>query len=213
MNRRDALQKVAILMGGAVSAPTLIAVLEGCKSKETSAESVVFGFSSEDQNLLAELAEVIIPKTDTAGAKEAGVGPFIELMLKDCYTEGQQQHFIAGMGTVKEEAKKLGSDFVSLSAEQKTAVMKTMSSLAKEEAEAARKAKEAKVIDAETGAVKDDGKVEEIPTPFFTLLKELTLFGYFSSEAGATENLNYIPVPGRWDACIDITPETKAYAI
>lgn len=200
-------------MGGAVSAPTLIALLEGCKSKETSVESVVFGFSSEDQNLLAELAEVIIPKTKTAGAKEAGVGPFIELMLKDCYTEGQQQHFIAGMARVKDEAQKLGSDFISLSAEQKTALMKTMSSLAKEEAEAAKKAREAKVIDAETGAVKDDGKVEEIPTPFFTLLKELTLFGYFSSEAGATENLNYIPVPGRWDACIDITPETKAYAI
>ena len=200
-------------MGGAVSAPTLIAVLEGCKSKDSAVQSAVFGFTSDDQNLLAELAEVIIPKTSTAGAKEAGVGPFIELMLKDCYTEGQQQHFITGLGRVKDEAQKLGGDFVSLSADQKATVMKTMSTLAKEEAEAARKAREAKVIDAETGAVKDEGKVAEVPTPFFSLLKELTLFGYFTSEAGATQNLNYIPVPGRWDACIDITPETKAYAI
>lgn len=213
MNRRDALQKVAILMGGAVSAPTLMAVLDGCKPAETSPEMMAFALGAEDQSLLAELAEVIIPKTDTAGAKEAGVGPFIELMLKDCYSDGQQQHFLAGLAAVKEESGKMGSDFVSLSPENKTAVLKTMSLLAKEESEANKKAKEAKVVDAETGVVKANEKEEETHTPFFNLLKELTLFGYFTSEAGATENLNYVPIPGRYDSCIDITPETKAYAI
>ncbi|MFZ1790646.1 MAG: gluconate 2-dehydrogenase subunit 3 family protein, partial [Saprospiraceae bacterium] len=82
-------------MGGVVSAPTVFAVLEGCKpaATSTSTASEVFALSSSDQNLLAELAEVIIPKTNTPGAKEAGVGPFIELMLKDCYSPIQQAHF------------------------------------------------------------------------------------------------------------------------
>ena len=200
-------------MGGAISAPTLIAILDGCKPSETSTTSAIFDLSQDDRDLLAELAETIIPKTDTAGAKEAGVGPFIESMLKDCYSPMQQQHFAKGLQMVNGEADKLGGNFIALSPENRTAVLKTMSTMGKAEDESNKKAAEAKVVDSETGIVKENDKAAETPIPFFRLLKELTLFGYFTSEEGATQNLNYIPIPGRWDACIDITPETKAYAI
>ena len=40
----------------------------------------------------------------------------------------------------------------------------------------------------------------EAPPPFFRQLKELTLAGYYTSEAGATQELQWLASPGRWDA-------------
>ncbi len=200
-------------MGGAISAPTLIAVLNGCKSPASDANTA-FNLSSEMQALISEIAEVIIPKTDTPGAKEAGVGPFIELMLKDCYTEIQQKHFITGLETVETEAKKLGGGFVSLAADKKIEVIKTMQTLAKTESENAEK--KVKQVDTESGLVKEDQKKKnavEIPVPFFNLAKELTVLGFFTSEIGATQTLDFVPIPGRYDACIKMKPGQKAYAI
>lgn len=88
--------------------------------------------------------------------------------------------------------------------------------MAKDEAKANAAKQEAKVVDSETGTVKENQSakdVAEVPTPFFNLLKELTLFGYFTSEAGSTKALDYVPIPGRYDACIDLKPDQKAYAI
>jgi hypothetical protein len=202
-------------MGGALSAPTLVAMLDGCKSSSSETGSV-FSLTPEYKSLLAEIAEIIIPKTDTPGAKEAGVGPFIELMLRDCYSELQQAHFKAGLDKVEEEAKKIGGSFLSLAEDKKIEVIKTMQGLAKAENEANNQKKKAKEVDIESGLVKESQKKKdeaEIPTPFFTLAKELTLFGYFTSEPGATQALDFVPIPGRFDACIKIEPGTKAYAI
>ncbi|MFN3590217.1 MAG: gluconate 2-dehydrogenase subunit 3 family protein [Spirosomataceae bacterium] len=212
MNRRNALQRVAILMGGAISAPSIAAMLEGCSPSASS--GAPFVLSADLQAVVAELAEVIIPKTDTPGAKEVGVGPFIELMLKDCYSSVQQAHFVKGLEDLEAESKKVGGSFVSLTAEQKNSVTAIMAKKAKEEA--ATNEEKAKQIDTESGLVKDEAKKKdevEVPVPFFRLMKELTLFGYFTSEKGATEALDFVPVPGRYDGCIKIQPGQKAYAI
>lgn len=196
-----------------VSIPTIAAILDGCKSS-AGTENANFAFNKDYQSLVAELAEVIIPKTDTPGAKDAGVGPFIEMMLKDCYSALQQEHFKKGLDATEEAAKKLGGSFVSLSKDKKIEVVKGLQTLAKEEA--SKNETKAKEVDNESGAVKQEYKkknVAEVPVPFFNLMKELTVFGFFTSEKGATQTLNHIPIPGRFEGCIKITPETKAYAI
>lgn len=214
MNRRNALQKVAIMMGGAISAPTLVAMLEGCTTATEGAAASSFSFSPDYQKLVAEIAEVIIPKTDTPGAKDAGVGPFIETMIGDCYKAYQQKHFVAGLDAVAAKSKELGGDFESLSLEQKTEVLKAMEQSAKEELEAQKVKTEAKVRDAETGLEKEAGKDgKEIPVPFFNLMKELTLFGYFTSEPGCKEALAYLPIPGRYEGCIPLEAGQKAWAL
>ena len=212
MNRRDALARVAWMMGGALSAPTAMAFLEGCKSA-TESGGVGFSFASEQLNLVSEIAELIIPKTDTPGAKDAGVGPFIEKMLKDCYTEVQQKHFIAGLEALEKEADKAGGAFTSLTAEKQTTVLKAMEAAAKQEAEANQEKAKAKEVDTESGLEKKDAKKEEIPTPFFTLMKELTLFGYFTSEVGCKEALAFEPIPGRYEGCTTLQPGQKAWAL
>ena len=108
MKRRLALQRVALLVGGVVSAPSLVAILNSCKSPSDSTGST-FSLAKDYQSLLAEITEVIIPKTDTPGAKETKTAEIMEVLLRDCYSEEQQKHFIAGLKTTEEEAKKLAA--------------------------------------------------------------------------------------------------------
>lgn len=199
MKRRDALGRVALLMGGTLSAPTMLAFLEGCKSSTESSSAITFPFSAEQKNLVSEIAEIIIPKTDTPGAKDAKVGEFIEMMLKDCYPAKDQNGFAAGLKQLEEK------NFLKASPAEQTAILTEMEKSAKDEIQ---KAGEEKKKYTEAGKEYTDAGV-----PFFRLMKELTLLGYFTSEEGATKALEYVPVPGRYDGCIDLKPGQKAWAM
>ena len=214
MNRRDAMQRVAYLMGGALSAPTMIAMLEGCKSNTATEAATSFALSTDYKTLVAEIAEIILPKTATPGAKDAGVGPFIEMMLKDCYSATQQAHFAKGLDDLDGSSKKVngGKKFLESTPAEQTALLKTFEAMSNEEAKKNAEAK--KIVDAETGLTKDTkGKTEAPPTPFFKLMKELTLLGYFTSEVGAKQALVHVDVPGSYVGCIKMTPGQKAWAL
>lgn len=200
MKRRDALARVALIMGGTLSAPTMLAFLDGCKSSTETSTSLTFPFSADQKNLVSEIAEIIIPKTDTPGAKDAQVGEFIEMMLKDCYAAKDQNSFAAGL---KDLAKK---DFLKATPEEQTKMLKELEASAKKASEQ---------ISAERKKFTEAGKeyTDDQGVPFFRLIKELTLLGYFTSEPGATLALEYVPVPGRYDGCIDLKPGQKAWAI
>src|SRR4051812_18836159 len=109
MDRREALKRTAAIMGTVLSAPTIMAVLNGCSAKPGIDWKPVF-FTEDQAVLISQLAEVIIPKTDTPGAKEAGVPSFIEQVVKDCYTPEQQQKFATALTAFDEEAKKQTGD-------------------------------------------------------------------------------------------------------
>lgn len=199
MKRRDALGRVALLMGGVLSAPTMMAFLEGCKQAGDAATGITFPFPAERKNLVSEIAEIIIPKTDTPGAKDAKVGEFIELMLKDCYPAHDQASFNKGLAELEKK------DFLKATPEEQTKLLKEMELTAKQEQ---LKAGEEKKKYTEAGKEYSDAGV-----PFFRLMKELTLLGYFTSEPGATQALDYVAVPGRYDGCIDLKPGQKAWAL
>ncbi len=199
MKRRDALGRVALLMGGTLSAPTMLAFLEGCKSSTESSSAMTFPFSADRKALVSEVAEIIIPKTDTPGAKDAKVGEFIEMMLKDCYAAKDQESFNKGLAELE------GKDFLKAKPEEQTKILKEMEANAKDEL---AKAGEEKKKYTEAGKEYTDAGV-----PFFRLMKELTLLGYFTSEPGATQALEYVAVPGRYDGCIDLKPGQKNWAM
>jgi hypothetical protein len=50
------------------------------------------------------------------------------------------------------------------------------------------------------------------PNHYFSLMKQLTLLGYFTSEIGATQALRYVAVPGKYEGCIPIQKGNKAWA-
>ncbi|MCY7352302.1 MAG: gluconate 2-dehydrogenase subunit 3 family protein [Cytophagaceae bacterium] len=187
MNRRDAIQMVAVMMGGLVSAPTLAALTEG-PSRLAGAPGLTF--TAEQESLLAEICETIIPTTDTPGAKDAQVEKFIMTLVSDCYPKEYQDRFMAGMSRVDRESKALhGKPFAQIQPEQRVSILK--------------------MEEANAYADRKEGMKE---TPFFMMAKELTLFGFFTSEPGATKVLEYQWVPGKFEGCIPLKPGQRAWA-
>jgi gluconate 2-dehydrogenase gamma chain len=189
MNRREVLQRVAALMGGAVSAPAILGVLSGCSAKQSSG-SVSWKpllLTPEQAVLVGEIAEMIIPRTDTPGAKDAGVPEFIDRILNDVYPKSGQERFISGLQAFEAGAhEELGKPFLKLDDAQRARFLQKIHDAAvfKEEAE-----------DAE-----DPGSRR----PFVLMMKELTLLGFFTSQPGATQVLQYVPIPGALHSCIPL---------
>lgn len=121
MERRDAIARVALLIGGTLSVGTLAIVLEGCKTGGGSKVGKDFAIVPQHHEMIAEIAELILPKTSTPGAKEAKVPEFIEYMLKECYDEKQQKSFFTSLDKLNDGAN---GDFMKATVEQKLALLK-----------------------------------------------------------------------------------------
>jgi len=140
-------------------------------------------FSAADIATLDEIAETILPRTETPGAKDAGVGLFMAQFVTDCYTANQQALFRAGLTELDPRA---GGRFVALAPQARTQLLDTIAEEAKTQA--------------------------HHTTPhYFTMLKQLTIFGFFTSEIGATKVLRYVAVPGYCEET-DYIPGTPAWA-
>jgi hypothetical protein len=192
MNRREALSRVAIIMGGTVLGAE--AFLSGCTTAKTG-----LVFSAEDIAFLNEVGEVIIPATNTPGAKEAKVGEFMSVMVRDCYDEKNQIIFMEGMLELKfKEAKaKIGKSFMEANAQERHDLISALD----KEVQANKEAQK-------TNPDKKNGNAKH----YFTMMKELTLTGFFTSEVGATKALRYVAIPGRYEGCVPYTKGDKAWA-
>jgi len=177
MNRREALTATAALMGSAIIGSQ--AFLAGCSRSETKVE----GFSDDVMALLDEIGETILPATESSpGAKASGIGKFMKVIVMDCYSPAEQKIFFEGISVIEQAAmKRYNISFVKLTDSQKLETMLFF------DQEAQKVSKE---------------KKEEAQVHFFTMLNQLTVWGFFSSEPGATKALRYIPIPGRYEGCI-----------
>ncbi len=183
IDRREALRKTALMMGAAISAAAFAGLMQGCKT--TPELTYVPRFFNEDQGrLVMEVAEIIIPKTDTPGAKDVGVPGFIDTMLKECYKKEDQDRFLEGLTAFDESAKTAyGDSFIYCNPEQQVELVKKTHDAAVAEAKENREAKR----------------------PFILMTKELTLLGFFTSEPGATQVLQYEAVPGAYKGCLPLS--------
>ncbi len=192
MNRREALQHVAMLMGGAVSAPLLNAVLSGCapSSRQVEKPWLPQTLSAEQNELVTTLAEMIIPATDTPGAKAAKVNEFIDLILTEWYPAEDRARFMSGLNELATRFQNAnGKKFLDGTTEQQTALLTALDN----EALAARQ-RGAKAI------------------PFFGMMKELTLVGYYTSTIGMTDELEFQPATDRFEGCIPLGRVGKTWA-
>ncbi len=191
MNRRDALTRVGLLLGGTVVGAELF--MSGCKNapdKNIGAGGT--NFSNDDIAYFDEIAETILPATDTPGAKDAKVGAFWATIVKDCYTEQEQKVFLDGMKKLNDASQtKNGKSFMESTPEQRHDLLVALDKEQKDYMAAKKK---------------DD------PAHYFRMMKELTLWGYFTSEPGATKALRYIAVPGKYVGCMDYKKGEKAWA-
>lgn len=191
MDRRTAIHRIGILMGGTLSASTIAGVLGGCTSGTTGdmpfkARTLTRG----RDELVATLSELIIPETDTPGARAAGVHEFIDNMLTDWYDESEVDEFLAGLTDVERRAQERGGrSFTDLDMGIQVEILTQM--------------------EAEAEAWSENRETETLP--FFRTIKSLTLFGYYTSEVGATQELRVNPM-GVYRADIPFDEIGRAWA-
>lgn len=190
MNRREALSSVALLLGGTILGAEMF--LSGCSNADKKIGAAGLQFSPDDIAFLDEVGETIIPATNTPGAKATGIGEFMKTIVTDCYEEKDQQIFVDGMKKLDEAGKsKNGKSFLESTPEQRHNLLVDLD-------------KEQKEYTAKQG--------KDQPAHYFRMMKELTLWGYFTSKDGATQALRYVAVPGRYEGCIPYKKGDKAWA-
>jgi gluconate 2-dehydrogenase gamma chain len=181
MRRREVLRRAAWLLGGAISAPAALAILQGCSAKDSppAATWQPKYFQGTQAEVVTAIADILIPKTDTSGALDAGVPAFIDSIMADVYPQDAQDRFRAGI----EDFGGVNQAFLKLDPAGRTAQV--------------RQAIEAALA----------GEHEH--KPFILVARELTLLGFFTSKVGITENMEYQPVPTAYRGCVPLSEMKK----
>ena len=188
LTRREAIRRVSTLFGGAALVGQS-AMLASCAAPQEAENGL---FSASEIALLDEIAETILPETDTPGAKAAGVGAFMALMVADSYYERDQAIFREGLAAIDTASRETsGAGFASATAPDRQALLEA--------------------LDAEQHEYMQDKSPEE-PAHFFRMMKELALLGYFTSEIGYMQAMRYVETPGRFDPCASLAPGEKIWA-
>jgi len=206
MNRRELIRLIALTTGSVVIGGEFL--LSGCKNEHA---SNTISFTPDDIAFLDEVAETIIPKTNTPGAKDAAVGSFMAMMVTDCYESNDQNAFYKGISQIDDACnKKFGIAFMKATPEQRQQLLTDTD----KEAKTYQQQKADKEKDLREQAKREKNKKFAFaPNHYYTMMKQLTILGFFTSKPGATEALRYVAVPGRWEACIPYKKGDKAWAI
>jgi len=140
--------------------------------------------TADEWALIGDVSELIIPTTDTGGALAAGVPAFVKMMLSDWFSEAERENFISGLREFS-AGKKYGKKFAELTASQKDQYFGELLATAEEGASAPR-------------------------TPFVVLMKRLTIFGYYTSELGATSELHQHMAAAQYQPAAVVKPGDRA---
>lgn len=191
MNRRQALYQLSLIVGGSISATTFAGVMGGCQAEPVTDAWIPQTLTPDQDAMVSIITELIIPETDTPGARAAGVNVFVDKMLTGWFRQEERTNFNEGLMAVDAKATELtGKPFVQGSEEDQVQVL-----LALEQ--------EATTTNATGGS--------DLP-PFFSVIKELTLVGYYTSEVGATQELQWLAAPGRFDGCAPLEEIGRTWA-
>ena len=193
IDRREAIKRVSVLLGGVALVGGGSLWSTACRTERASAYKGVGQFTADDVAVLDEVADTILPPTKTPGAKAAKTGPFMAVMVTDCYEPKDQQVFMDGMKQLDAATQKAtGKSFMDATPEQRLAVLTA--------------------LDKEQHDYMANRKDPEAPAHYFRMMKELSLLGYFTSEIGMTQAQRYAESPGRYDPCVDYKPGDRAWA-
>jgi hypothetical protein len=217
MNRRELLQIVATMTGMTVIGGEAFAMHANANlSTLLEFSHTRLRLSARDINLLDEIAETIIPKTDTPGAKAAEVGRFMEVMVSDCYTSAQQAAFIDGLKNFPSLClAKYQKSFFRMNAKQRHEMLVELEKEAKSfnagQSELDKERRHALETENKDNNFALQKEFESLPKHFFTMVKQLTLLGFFTSETGATKTLRYVAIPGRYDGNVPYIKGQRAW--
>lgn len=205
MNRRDALR---MLTAGAVL-PALTPELFAFYQQAHPGGSYSLRTLNPHQNdTVVAMIDQIIPATDTPGAKTARVNEFIDVILTEWATDEERRNFLDGVASVDKQSNELfGKDFASASPDQQITLLRSMDDAASgTRAERRRRASN----------TPDEERDTQLKGDFFSVFKNITLHGYYTSEVAVTKELNPenrsvydLIMPGAFHGCTPIPAERK----
>jgi hypothetical protein len=199
LNRRDAIRRLAAT-SALSTLPFEILLQIGREARATTPATSFQTLSAHQSATLREVAEMILPRTDTPGADDASVAEFIDMLLTDWMDAGERGDFVAALEEVDRRARTdQGALFVDCDTEQRLKLLTAMDAEVAELLTVDRAAPADEYVEDP-----DDRPAPSAPDHPFYQLKRLTLLGYFTSEPGMTETLRWNPYPGRWEPCINI---------
>jgi Gluconate 2-dehydrogenase subunit 3 len=184
MNRRELVRA----LGAALALPALSGreadrlIAAGCRAHR-GAGQVPGVLDPHQRDTVATIAELIIPTTDTPGARAAQVHDFIDLLLAEWAPDEHRTAFLTGLADVDARAHAAyGTDFLTATEPQRTELLKKL----------------------EADQPMSHEPTQDTPPPFFHMMKFLTVFGFCTSEVGATTVLRYEAIPGSYDPCVGL---------
>lgn len=197
MNRRNALKQTAGVMGAAALAPSLLSLLESCQSKPR--EGFVPVVLNEQQAMLiSDLADTLLPRTDTPGALDLNVDVFIDGFIDTALSNEGQTALLGELDAWNQKCKnKMGSKFSELSQDQKGEFLM----------------QEEKSSPKFNGSVWGTAVGKQEPVGFYRSMKSMMLWAYFSSEHVGKSMLNYDPIPGSYQGCIPLEEVVNTWTL
>lgn len=149
---------------------------------------------------LEDVAEQLVPETDTPGARAAGVPAYIESVARDVFDDEARAQFLAGLDALNAQAQASHAlPFHACAAAEQQALLTVLATQIVREHEAAEREHRKAAHDA--------------VALFWLEMRELTVKGYLRSRAGATRHFAYEPVPGEYQGCVALETVGKTWAL
>jgi len=196
MLRRDLLR----VLSAAAVAPVLPEVTLLLKQAQTSAGYGLRTLTSHQNAIVVAMIDLLIPATDTPGAKAARVNEFMDVILTDWATAEESARFLAGLDDVDTQANALfGKSFLEASPTQQSAILQVLDDS----------------VDwlhsrPSHPAVSPDRDFNQLRGEFFRSFKLVTIHGYYTSEIGQTQELKREIIPGAFHGCAPVTSPKNA---
>jgi len=188
MDRREAISIVGLIVGGSVVGVGNF--LSSCTPKDG---ETIYGILDKQQvKTIEEVAETILPKTkDSPGAKDVEIGKFVNRFITDCYDNEEQKTLLDGIIKLNELSVSVFNDyFADLKSKEKHELLLT--------------------LETEVKTFYDDSENWD-KKHYYSMMKQATILGYLTSERVGTEVYNYVPIPGRFEGCIQYTKGKKSF--
>jgi len=195
MQRRDALRLLGKASVFSVLSTDWLAAKLGAEVA-LKAPGALRALTPAQNDIVVAMSEVIIPATDTPGAKGARVNEFIDLILTEWATDDEKAVFLEGLAEADRRTNELfGRGFAAASPKEQAAIVQG--------------------FDDDLAALRNEKTREWIPLwevpkmPFFEQMRKLTLTGYYTSTIGQEQELKVEIIPGALNGCASEGPEVK----
>jgi len=214
MNRRNAIKNISIGVGISVSSGSLLSLISGCKSDSattTTANAASGLMNAKNAGFVEEIMDIMLPTTDTPGAKDVGIIEYVNVALDRFYKKEEQQTFTKGLGMFQDAVKTkfdLGSA-TDASREQLTEILEDWIGTKNE----SRREEIGAILYASEDDVAAKDKEKFYIYKFLSNVKSLATSTYFGSKEIATNHLNYDPIPGKYIGCIPVEEVGNNWAL